>query len=573
MKKACLSFLLFLFWGFSHAQIAQWLIPPAYDNVNFTSGANLIVADSANAKVYFNPNGQRLFTTAKETLHAFSDGCAILTNDSSSILGIYDAKGNLLTSFNNRKVKVANDFPHYSDGYLIVKKNRYYFVDKQGVVDKTQHLRIYPFRNGYAVCRDYENPQKKTGTANYLVDTYKKEVPMICKGKTYYASDIDFISSVNDEKVAFVIIKKSIFVFDAKTRLLNPLCFPNSSKQAKLKEAMPLSFDNPSNTIYAQCGKNEQITIYLDHNLVPTDISYNDEKHHYTVDIKESAKPKSSLQLVQEGNLYGLSCNGKTVIPAQFEAIGSCSGDLAIAKKAGKQGILKVVENAKPSFTINDGKAVAFRHQTRETTLQLEMPANFDPSKVGFVTDENSPCIVDKTTMQNKMTTAGMRTEYNCTITIPATVTDESAEFDYPVQMSYDGITLLPIATKAKAWRDNYYDIVINDSKKVYDKKNGTISFPYTIEMERLSTEGITPFELEATPNYLEAEIQEGTTTEGVCIVPVSKLEDGENYLFIELTEQGCPPVSFPFTITYTAKKQPTKANFKISKTTQDIED
>ena len=573
MKKICLSLLLLFVLGYSHAQVAQWIIPPMYDNLGFASGTNLIVADSTNSKIYFNSDGQRLFTTTQETLHAFSDGCAVLTDESNSILGIYDAKGKRLTEFHNPNVKVANEFPYYSDGYLIVKKNRYYFVDKQGVVDKTQHLRVYPFRNGYAVCRDYEDRDKKTGTANYLVDIYKREVPMIHQGKTFYASDIDFISSVNDEKIAFVVIKKSIYVFDGNTRLLSPLCFPNSSKQAKLQEMLPSSFDNPSNTIYAQCGKNEQITIYLDQNLVPTDIFYNDEKHHYTVDIKESAKPTTPLQAVQEGNLFGLSSKGAMVIPAQFEAISCYSGDLAIAKKDGRQGLLKVIENIKPSFTINDGKAVAFRHQMCETTLQVEMPANFNPSKIDFVNDANSVCLVDKTTMQNKMTTAGKRTEYSCKLTIPTGITEETAEFDYPIQISYDNITLMPCPTKVKAWRDNYYDIVMNDSKKVYDKKNGTISFPYSIEMERLSSEGLSPFELEATPNYLEAEIQEESTTQGVCIIPVSKLEDGENYLFIELTEKGCPPVSFPFTITYTAKKQPTKANFKISKTTQDIDE
>lgn len=573
MKKACLSFLLLLFFSCSYAQIAQWIIPPLYDTIYFASGTNLIVTDSANTKSYFNQNGQRLFTTT-ETVNPFSDGYAVLTNDTSAILGFYDTKGNL-TTFDNKKIKVANEFPYFTDGYLIVKRNRYYIVDEQGVIDKTKHLRVYPFHNGYAVCRDYENPQKKKGTVNYLMDKNKVEVPLVYKGKNYDASDVEFISSVNDEKIAVVIIKKSIYLFDLNNGQLSPLYFPNSESkhptQAKIQDELPSSFDNSSNVIYARCEKNEQVTICFDRYLVLTDILYNNEKHHYTEVKKEPEKLSSPIQAIKANDLFGLKYKGDVVIPAQFDAVYCCFGDNAFAKHFGKQGMLQVIDNVTMNLNINNDNDVAFRHQLYETTIKIDMPSVINPTKIDLMVDPNSGCIVDKISKQTKVTDYGNRAEYSCRLSIPDAISEEPSEFDYPIQMTYDNIKLLPYPKKVKAWRDNYYDIVINDGEKVFDKKNGLISFPYTINTERFSSEETSRFELSLSPESLDGELQRESTTRGVCIIPVLTLEEGENYMFIELTEQGCPPISFPFTITYNKskkQKQPTKADFKISKTT-----
>ena len=577
MKKVSLSFLFLLIFGFTQAQIAQWTIPPVYDNLQLAPGNQLIEADSANAKVLFNLKGQRLFTTT-ETLNPFSDGCAVLSNDEGSILSIYDASGKLLTSFNNPNVKIANDYPYYSNGYLIVKKNRYYFVDKYGVVDKTQHLRVYPFHNGYAVCQDYENPERKTGIVNYLVDAYKKEVPMVYKGKVLDPSDIQFVSSVNDEKIAFVIINKMVYIFNANARLLSPLYFQNSSngkpKQAKLQGELPESFDKESNIIYAQCGKDEQIALCFNKHLIPTEISYNGEKKLYEETKKEAITPKSSLTATKEGNLFGLSYNEKAVLPAQFNGISCCIGDQAIAELSGKQGLLKVVGNIELKPYINEDKSIGFRHQSYETTIRIDMPASFNPAKLDFLVNEDSGFIVDKLSKKTNVTADGNRAEFSCKLFIPSTVTEETAEFDYPIQMSYDNIKLMPINKKVKAWRDNYYEVIILDKEKVYDKKNGVLVLPYSVTMERLSTDVPTTFELEVTPDDLEAELQQTSTTQGTCVIPVTALEEGENYIFIELTEEGCPPISFPYTITFNkkGKKQPVKTDFIISKTITEFE-
>ena len=91
-------------------------------------------------------------------------------------------------------------------------------------------MKVYPFHNGYAVCSYFENPQKHQGIVNYLIDKNKSEVTLKYNEKTYKASEVDFISSVNDENIGFVVIKKAVYIFNAN----NKQCFANN-KNNKLK--------------------------------------------------------------------------------------------------------------------------------------------------------------------------------------------------------------------------------------------------------------------------------------------------------------------------------------------------
>ena len=579
MKKALITSLLLFVMGFLHAQMAQWVIPPVYDSIYFASGENLIVTDSLQYKIFWNQDGQRLFTT-NETIHPFSGGYAVLTSSTNDILGFYDTKGNF-TSFLSNGINVANRFPFFTNGYLIVKRSGYYVADAQGNIDSKRYLKAYPYSNGYAVCHDYEIPQKEKGSANYLIDQERKEVTLVYQGKTFDPADVEFISSVNDENIAFVVIKKSIYVFDGRERELSPLVMPSlkDSKrpvQAKVESGLPLTKGDPSPTIYARCGKHDQITIYFDANLVPTDIYYNIEKRHFNQNVTPEYNPTSPLEPFLLDNLTGLTWDGKTVIPAQFDKVFKCFDNNAFVKLGKKQGLLQVNDKLTFEISINNGSDIAFRHQSYETTVRIDMSPLLSPSKIDIAVDPNSGCLIDKISKQTKETGDGNRAEYTCRLTIPNTITEEPSEYEYPIQLKYDNISLLPFHQKVKAWHDKYYDIIINDAEKEFDQENGLITFPYNINAERYSNEDAVHFELIVLPDTLGVEIQKISTTRGVCKVPVSELNEGVNYLFFELTEQGCPSISFPFALTYTKpapkakRKTVAKEDFKINKKTKE---
>ena len=581
MKKVVFTYLLILVMSHLHAQVAQWIIPPYYDSIYFATDENLIVTDSLQYKILWNQNGQRLFMTSdKLQLHPFSEGFAVLTNTTDDIIGFYDTKGNY-TSFVDNGIRVANHFPYFSDGHLIVKRNGYYVADTQGHINSKKYLMTYPYSNGYAVCRDFEFPQKQKGIANFLIDQNQKEVPLNYQGKIYDPADIEFISSVNDENIAIVVIKKAIFIFDGRERYLRPLVFPSQrgnkhAAQAKLERGLPLVKDDPAPALYARCGKNDQITIYFDANLVPVDIYYNLEKHHFTQNIPQDYEPTSPFRALVEAHYSGLSRNGECIIPAQFDKVYRCFNNNAFVKLGGKQGMLTVNENLGFNIVINNGNTIAFRHQQYETTIRIDMLPALNPSKVDIEVDSRSGCFIDKISKETKQTDDGNRAEYSCKLTIPSTITEEPSEFEYSLQLKYDNIYILPFRQKIKAWHDKYYDIVINDAEKEFDQEKGLITFPYNIDIDRNANEDAVHFDLIVRPDTLGVEIQKISTTRGICKVPVSELNEGVNYLFFDLTEQGCPSISFPFALTYTKpapkakRKTVAKEDFKINKKTQE---
>lgn len=582
MRKNIVTTFILLLANFAHAQIAQWIIPAQYDSIYFANGANLIVTDSVDTKIFWDFDGKRLFAST-QIIHPFSEGYAVTTDTSGSVLGFYNTKGIYTQLFEEKKVNIANDYPFFSNGYLIVRRNNYYIVDTQGNIDKKKYLMTYPFHNGYAVCRDYDNPQKQKGTANYLINKNKQEVPLIYNGKTYDPADVDFISSVNDEQVGIVIIRRKIYYFEGEGKELKPLGLPNPKHkdkiiQAKLEESLTLLPDDPHPTIYAKCSKNDQITIRFDRDLVPLEINFNNEKKRYTQHTPSAEALTSNLQAFESSGLFGLSLNGKEILPPQFEAINHCFNDKALVKVSGKYGMIQNIDNDVFTIKIYNGDNIPFRHQIFETTVRIDMPTLLSPDKIDINVDTESGCLIDKISKISTTTTMGNRAEYSCKLTIPNTITSKPSKCIYPIQIIYDGIALLPIQHVVNAWRYNYFNVIINNDEIKIDKANGLLKFPYNINIERFSENETFLLDVMVVPDTLDVNIQKISETRGLCSMPVSQLNEGENLLYIRLKEQGCPPIDFPFSFTYTkpvpkSKHKPeVKENIQVKELEYDLE-
>lgn len=57
-------------------QVASWLIPPVYDDINKVRGADLLVTDSLKKKILWTYQGKRVFETS-ESLFSFTDNVAV----------------------------------------------------------------------------------------------------------------------------------------------------------------------------------------------------------------------------------------------------------------------------------------------------------------------------------------------------------------------------------------------------------------------------------------------------------------------------------------------------------------
>ena len=70
-------------------QVAKWLIPTKYDNMDLDTEAGVIVADSAGMKVTWNLDGKRLFATENDVA-PFTEGMAVAKEKGSNfIAGVY----------------------------------------------------------------------------------------------------------------------------------------------------------------------------------------------------------------------------------------------------------------------------------------------------------------------------------------------------------------------------------------------------------------------------------------------------------------------------------------------------
>lgn len=577
MKKVILASFILLLTLQTHAQVAGWTIPPQYDSIYFADGADLIITDSLNEKSVWTRQGKRLFKTS-DILHPFADGIAVTTDpESDMITGFYTINGGF-TSLSG--YSIAHDYPYFSDGYLLVKKqDKYYFADPKGKVNEHGVVLAYPFHGGFASCKDYKNPDKPKDLCNFLINKDKKKTTFTFKDKPFNIDDLEFISSVNDEGIGIVVAKRKVYFFENGIEELRPVFINpevvDMKQQAKLsgKVADCLTATANSNYIlYANCGKIDQISFQFDERMVPVAIRYNVESRPFNQSKESRVLPDSPIGTTRSNNLLGLSVDGDDFLPAQFDAIYKSFGNEAFVKASGKQGLIWVSTDDSFKLSINKGKDIAFRHQTYETPIRLDMPKSVPSEKTELrIASPDSGCQIDQTSKEAKDTPNGNYIQYQSTLYIPNDLPDEITEISYPIQIVSDGIKFPVVKLNAKAWHYKYLTIDIINSETTISK--GTVSFTFDINAERFSDEDFYPTSINiVTDSLLYSETQKISESRYKC--QVFDLKEGYNDITIEIIEQGCPPISSPWRINYNKPSAKTKhkETVEIKKKTKEDE-
>lgn len=566
------------------AQVAHWIIPPYYDSIYFATGANLIITDSLNDKIVWTPEGKRLFKTS-DKLYPFSEGLAVTTKrDSDEIIGFYSTDGKF-TSLES--CKVANDYPFYSNGYMVVINNGlYHFVDIKGKIGKKGYVNAFPFQNGYASIREYKNPEKPKDkdVNNLLINKDGFPMTFSFNGRDFSLDDVEFISSMNEEGFCIVVAKHLVYCYKGKGKELSPIFIrleeEDLRQQAKLKGKISeclTPLDNSNYTLIANCGKSDQISIRFDNRLVPYEIWYNAECRTFR-NIKATQKTSvSPLCISQKDGLFGLSIDGKQILPAQFEAVYDCFDNDAFVKLFGKQGLLRVSKE-KFLITINNDQEIGFRHKIFGTTVRLKMPHFIPTGKTVIeIANPESGCEIDYSTKNATETQSGNFIEYQCDLSIPQNLPDEITDFSSPYAYSFqvisDGIKFPVYTVKVNAWYVKHFiiDLVKPETKII---KKGTISFTIDINDQKSIDDKydyhkivkIIPDTIDYVPNKISDTRYE---------FEVSDLNYGVNDLTIEVMEEGCPPSTFDIRIEYAKPSSKTKNKEKVEvkkKTKEDME-
>lgn len=562
-------------------QIAKWLIPPVYEKIYMTSGENLIVTDSLGKKIVWSHSGKRLSTTRDQILPFVEEMAVTMEREGGLITGFYNKNGQLtkLSGYNSTYA-----FPYFSNHHLLVHDGSYYmFVNANGEIEPGRYLRAYPFANGYASCYTYANIQKQKDPYNLLISEENEQISFSYEGKPFDNDDIEFISSVNDENIGVVVAKHKLYFFNGKNRNLSPVFESNNEtnikNQAKLENDITMCLSTEFDTITvlnAKCGKKNKIQIRFNSFLIPLSISSSESKYTYKKNTKSTKSLKSPLSIIKYDDLYGLSWNNKEILPPQLDNVLTCFDDKAFVVIGKKCGMLQIYKDEDFKITINKGNPIDFRHQKYETTIRLDLPQMISAHTTRIDVDPQSGCDVDMPSCQRRDTEFGNYIQYDCVLNIPDSLPDEMYgdkrnEITYPMHVVYDGLWSPMIPFKVKAWHYKYFNVDVNDAETSIHQ--GTLSFTFNINAERNPGEAVYPTTVNIQTDSLQFELEKISETRYKC--KVLALKEGLNNIAVQIFEDGCPPATFPFEVTYVKpvakshNKPEVKENVVIKKKTK----
>lgn len=557
-RKLFLGFAIFVSTCNVSGQVAKWLIPPMYDDIHMASGENVIITDSLDNKIIWTLSGKRLAVTSDQVF-PFKEGYAVtLKKGSSSISGFYDRNGSFVPLSG---CSATYSRPYFSNNYLLVQEGYFYrFVNNKGELSSGQYAKAYPFANGYASCNTFANIQKRKDPYNLLLTTENEKISFSYDRKLFDDDDIEFISSVNDEQVGIVVAKHRLYYFNGKDKSLSPVFAQkdetNIKNQAKLEDDISLCISNESDSVSvlkAKCGKNNRIQIRFDALLVPISITLDDGEYIYKKKAQINHSFESSLRMINNGGKYGISWGDKEILPPQLDNLIACYEDKAFVRLSGKCGMIQVLKDEEFKITINKGNPIDFRHQKYETTIRLDLPKIISSHNTRIEIDPKSGCDVDMPSGEKKDTEFGNFIQYNCVLSIPKLLPDEMYndsrnEITYPTQIVYDGLKSPVIPFKVKAWHYKYFNVDVNDSETSIHQ--GSLSFTFNINAERNPGEAVYPTSVNIQTDSLQCELEKISETRYKC--KVLALNEGTNNIVVQILEDGCPPASFPFEVTYT---------------------
>lgn len=561
MKRTLFFGLVFFILAFKgEAQMAKWVMHPVYDDIRLASDAQILVSDSSNTSTLWSTKGKRLAKTS-DKLQDFREGASVTTKrKSDDVTGFFKTDGSFVALTDS---KVVCDYPFFSDGYLLLKTPAgYLWVDQEG----TSHnfgsfVKAYPFMEKHALCLVYASMEKQKDPYYFYLTTKGDRVTFSLEDKKIDSEDVHFLSSMGADGKSIVVVKRKVYTYDGKTKLLEPM-FANEVEGKKKRQISVdgqvvecLEETETGSILHAQGNKNERVDFVFNKLVQLVSIRFADrevacgsERSQKSEDVKLTSAftPKKS-----SSGQWGLEykhASGTFILPPQFEAVDFCIGDFAVVKAGGKWGMIMVDDKLNYRLQMNRGNDIAFRHQKFETTVRLDLPPAISANDCRFDIAPEYGCVIDKTSFEARNTESGNYVQYKCVLTIPDSLPDVITDIPYPVQIVYDDIQYPVTPFSVKAWHYKYINVDLNEAETVLEQ--GNVSFTINISAEKNPGEGDYPFEVHIVTDSLQTELEKISETRYKC--KLYALAEGVNIVNINILEQGCPPAVFPFEITYT---------------------
>lgn len=563
MKKIVLTLWATLFYISINAQIATWLIPPRFNHVQLVPGTNIYKGGVNDSTYLWNINGERLLGT-KYYVGPFVDNVAVVA-DGKILKGLVNTKGKYY-SFNNitPSYEIDTKFPQFSDGYLLVKKeNFYYFLDKEGKEVLGPYGEAYPFHAGTTSVLSYENPQKLKGELHSLVRNNLLEVNFTINNKLVNFNDISFCSVLNDQKKAIVIVKKDVYLFDDATNSISRIsCDGSDNKKSLLSlpqsEIIKTPLEEGGFSIVLNKG-----TLYFDKYCILTKIEYDGT---LTPTIYEKNKPIEqtvSKQLAicssKDGTIYGIdwvkgSNDRINILPPQFSDVADIIATNAVVCLKDKYGVVTLDQKSSFKFTLNNGNDIGFAHGKYPSNIQVSLPNFISWQNTIMSATKDDRCEILPVSRTGADTREGNYLKYDCNLFIPEGLTENRIEKDYHFSLNYDGLQSPSYAVKAKTWYIQQYEVNIEKQGVKSDSVWAQVYIGKKTDVE--SANGFW-FNVDVSSKDIHVSKTIKKIDENTYLIKVFDIPEGSFEVSIDVNEDNCPPIRFPYTLNYngTGKK------------------
>ena len=560
----------------ANGQIAKWLIPPRYDSMAIAPGdEDLIITELNGEKHLWDFNGDSVTRKgSSEKIHPFYKGYAVITTpDDRTVTGFYDRNG-FYTPINN--LQVAHSSTRFNNGYLLVYDGEYYrfitCLTTNGKPFANVYTEAYPFSNHYASCKTYKDVAKQKNEILQLV-YYEdlKPIDFNLEGKKVNPEDINYISSVNDEDIAVVIIKEKVYLFDGKSRDLKPLfsgskgSFQNKDKQLKIDKNQTLlwSVADGFRINATDPKRHTDITITLDEIERPVSIKYTDIEYVFSKKSIQQIEHSHLLSVTQENGKKGLNWGADTILPPQFKRIGTLFDDKAMVCLNGKWGLIQAIKDQTFDLKLNRGRKLPLKHSINETDLQLVLPVGISPQEAVLeIIGEEPGCAIDplRADRHGDGTQQGYII-YPCLIDFPSNgLPDTYMEHDidchlsYEARVKYTGLQSPIIPFSAEVWHEKYITPDIQDSYF----QNGNYHFTLLLNSNEQGQSYSTHIEVtisnnDTTATYISLydlnEIRK--VAEDKYDITLPNISAGVNSITVVIVEDGGLETDNPFDVTY----------------------
>lgn len=542
MKKIILGLLLITATNLQ-AQIPMWALHPTYDMIKPLNNGNFVVTKNGKQGI-LDAQESQIVPIKYDKIDFFIGNMGLIYNDNKLIAYTND-NGEMKDVSNMDYKTVCLD--RFSDGYLAVSnQSGYYFLKDNGDTPLGPYTFVYPFSEGYAWVKVPKSAKHVTD-GGYTFDVLSAETgqPVYLALGEYDKSDIDFISTSSNGK-CIIVLKKQFFEYDYKAETLTPLSTDNNPGNKKTRvtaneRPVKVNVEGDRFSIQAKQGY-----FTFDPMMRLTGITYTGQPTQYfEVPQPPVVTMESPIAPVgyNDTKLLGLNYLGKEVLSAQFDEVDRRWDDNVLVKQNGKYGVITFDPKHTCKFVLNEKMNIGFEHKSVVTNIKVTCPPYMKlPLMTLSSLDKNCTINIDTRKENTNIETAVL--SYNCTLEMPEEVGLEQTRSAVRFSINYDGLKFTPASIPFTAWYINNYTVEL-----LSHQQNGSVLTAEFLVRNTGQHDGINYFRDVSIETDDSTNCEFTKVTEEMYSARLSGFQESTVNFSVDITEDGCPTITYPFSI------------------------